>query len=129
MGQLAQHKHERDLASALEVGRRIPQRSRRHEVFQGVGWGMEYRFEKHGDLERMRTELSGRPLEERAEIIRGMLWAVEHRIRFVAGLRTKGREHVRLQRRLLTLLAFLRDERKRLRADRRARRSRRESSE
>jgi len=125
MGQLAHHKYVRDLSSALEVGRRIPERSVRHEVFQGIGWGMEYRFEKNGDLEQVQRELAGRPLEERAQIIRGMLWAVENRIRFVAGLRAKGGEHVRLQRRLLTLLAFLGDERKRLRADRRTSRSRR----
>jgi len=75
MGVLVHRKFENNLARALETADRIPQPVHRDRVWTGIGWGMEYRFEKEGTLDRLRRELATFPPLPRARIIAGMDWA------------------------------------------------------
>ena len=74
MGLLAHRKYETDLGRACAVANRVPHPALRYKVKQGIGWGIEYRYEKHGDLSAIQELLEGLSVEDRGAFLTGMLW-------------------------------------------------------
>jgi hypothetical protein len=79
MGVLLHRKFENDLKRALLTADRVPNFRLREEILKGIGWGMEFRFEKQGTLEEMGQQLASIPSVERAGILKGMRWALNMR--------------------------------------------------
>lgn len=79
MGLLLHRKFENDLPRALTMVGRIPEAAFRGQAWHGIGWGMEYRFEKEGTLETMREALASMPIEARPGVVRGIAWGAKTR--------------------------------------------------
>jgi hypothetical protein len=73
MGVLLHRKYESELTRAIAAARRIPDPARRFRVEQGIGWGIEHRFEKQGTLEELERVLAAIELPHRA----GVVWGLE----------------------------------------------------
>jgi hypothetical protein len=80
MGVLLHRKFENNLARAIEAADRIPDDVYRDQVWHGIGWGMEYRLEKEGTVDRVLRELAPFPPLTRAGIMAGIQWAAGTRI-------------------------------------------------
>jgi hypothetical protein len=72
MGVLLHRKYENELDRAIEAARRIPDPARRFRVEQGIGWGIEHRFEKQGTLEELERVLAAIELPYRAGVVWGL---------------------------------------------------------
>lgn len=118
-GVLLHRKYEREIDRAFSVARRVGDPKWRFSVFQGIGWGMQYRFEGDGDLDRVRRELAVLPPAERLAVLNGLrFFAGESRDSLVRGKagRNKGE---RLAARLDELQRFTDEEWRRMMAARR----------
>ena len=51
-GRLMHHKHRPDVATAVEVGKQFATGLDVERILRGIGWGMEYAYER-GDLETL----------------------------------------------------------------------------
>jgi hypothetical protein len=78
-GVLLHRKFEPDLSGAIRAAGRMRSRELQFRVLQGIGWGLEFRFEKSGELQEIVDQLRGLPLEERAPIVLGLLWSSQGR--------------------------------------------------
>ncbi|MEO6027496.1 MAG: hypothetical protein ABIR79_11575 [Candidatus Binatia bacterium] len=78
MGQAMLLKHRHDPARGLVLIAALdePQRTR---VYFGFGWGLEFRYEKDGDWERLARVLDGAQPDERRAVLSGIRWAVRTR--------------------------------------------------
>jgi hypothetical protein len=80
-GVLLHRKFETDLARAFAEARRVDDARLHFRVLQGIGWGMEYRFESDGKIDPIRQQLEALPREERPGVLAGIRWSATERRR------------------------------------------------
>ena len=71
-GLLLHRKYEDDIATALAGARRVRDPWLRFRVLQGIGWGMQYRFETSGDVQRIAQDFAAVPRHERFAMLSGL---------------------------------------------------------
>jgi Dolichyl-phosphate-mannose-protein mannosyltransferase len=86
MGLLLHRKYEADLARAFALAASIPNPVSRAKVWVGIGWGMEYRFEKDGTLEEFRAQVLQTPDEARGRTLIGSHYFARVNIQELSGL-------------------------------------------
>jgi hypothetical protein len=119
MGVLLHRKFEGELAHAVAAAERIPSPDMQYNVLFGIGWGMEYRFEKEGSLEKVRQALATVPPEKHLPILAGINWALHGTRNDLAERIKRGEQidrHRVLLRRLQAIYGFARVEKRRLEA-------------
>jgi hypothetical protein len=79
-GVFLHRKFETDLGEALVAARRVGDPQSQTRVLQGIGWGMQIRFEADGDLERVRRELAVVPMNERPAVVGGLRLFTKERV-------------------------------------------------
>jgi 4-amino-4-deoxy-L-arabinose transferase-like glycosyltransferase len=79
-GVLLHRKYEDALQRAFQEARRVPDLRLRFRVFQGVGWGMQYRFEGTGELRPALRVVDGLVPGEKAAVLSGLRWTAGERI-------------------------------------------------
>lgn len=101
-GVLLHRKYENDLARAFEEARRVQDLRDRFNAFQGIGWGLQYRFEGSGALQPALDEVARLVPGEQVAVLSGLrfygllsLDQMEERVR--SGGATE-REEVQLER-------------------------------
>jgi len=109
-GVLLHRKYERALHRAFYEARRVPDPRLRFRVFQGIGWGMQYRYEGTGEIEGPLRQIDALVLGERVAVLSGLRWTAGERIeeletRVAAGQATP-RDLAQLER-LRRLWAYL----------------------
>jgi arylsulfatase A-like enzyme/4-amino-4-deoxy-L-arabinose transferase-like glycosyltransferase len=82
-GVLLHRQYESDLGAAFDAARRVEDRTARLSTFKGLGWGVEFRYERDGDMGVVRRELARATAEEREEMLAGIRWASGRRKRIV----------------------------------------------
>jgi len=105
-GLLLHRKWERDLDTAVEAAWQVEKERPRFETFMGIGWGLEYRYEKTGDVREVLNGLQGYKLKARRGMVYGIRWAMLQRVGQVRQLGLKGHapaEQARTLERLLRL--------------------------
>jgi 4-amino-4-deoxy-L-arabinose transferase-like glycosyltransferase len=94
-GLLLHRKYEDQMDRAVEAARLVEAPSLRFKVFEGLGWGVEYRFEKEGSLETLERRIRAFPIDERVPFLSGVRWATRiRRDRFGESIET-GSEQAR----------------------------------
>ena len=78
-GLLLHRKYEDQLDRAVAAAHLVEAPRLRFKAFQGLGWGVGYRFEKEGSLESLERRIEAFPINERVPILSGMQWASEIR--------------------------------------------------
>jgi 4-amino-4-deoxy-L-arabinose transferase-like glycosyltransferase len=92
-GVLLHHKYEDRMDRAVEAARLVEAPHLRFKVFEGLGWGVEYRFEKEGSLENVKRQIQALPIEERVAFVSGLRWATRmRRERFGHGIEMESLE-------------------------------------
>jgi 4-amino-4-deoxy-L-arabinose transferase-like glycosyltransferase len=117
MGVLLHRKFEGELERALAAADRITHPDMQYNVRFGIGWGMEFRFEKEGSLENVREALSSVPPEKRMPILAGINWALHGTRNDLAERIKRGEQidrHRVLLRRLQAIYGFAHAEKRRL---------------
>jgi len=112
-GVLLHRQYESDLGPAIVAARRVKEPSARLSTFKGLGWGLEFRFERDGDMSVVHRELSRVTAEERDEMLAGIRWASDRRKSWVFEQRewmVQGRERTVTTASDLTLLSTRIDE-------------------
>ena len=71
---LLHKKFEHELEHALAGADRIRRADMQHQVRFGIGWGIEFRFEKEGSLEKVQQALASVPPGKRVPILDGINW-------------------------------------------------------
>ncbi len=89
-GVLLHRKYERDLSQAFEQARRVPDLRHRFRAFQGIGWGMEYRYEGTGEFEPALRAVDTLVLPEGAAVLSGLRWTAGDRIALLHARREAG---------------------------------------
>jgi len=110
-GVLVHRKTEPRFDRAVEAARRLQDPLHRYRTFEGIGFGLQYRFEGGGDLGRVRRNLAMLRVEERGALLRGLLEGVAERtdeLKQRAELGDHPREHRAARRRLLRLAGAVR---------------------
>jgi len=79
-GVLIHRKYEDELHWAFREARRVPDLRLRFRVFQGIGWGIQYRYEGTGEIRYFLPQLDGLPLGERVAVISGLRWTTHSRV-------------------------------------------------
>ena len=74
-GVLTHRKYERELARAWEAAARISDPRHRYRYLQGVGWGIQFRFETSGPKPELLEEIDALPFSQRAPVLSGMRFA------------------------------------------------------
>jgi 4-amino-4-deoxy-L-arabinose transferase-like glycosyltransferase len=113
MGMLLHHKYESDLHRSLAIVSRIPDPAIRERLWLGIGWRMEYRFEKEGTIQHLREQLESIPLSIRQHIILGMIWIADTRLHQISSWvreHASGDRYTLVVKRLKLLLEFARIE-------------------
>ena len=90
-GVLLHRKFELELEEAFSQARRIPGMDERFRTFQGIGWGIEYRFEGNGQLQPFLGQVDQLVLGERVAVLSGLRWTVGNRVNVLRELVTEGR--------------------------------------
>jgi len=115
MGVLLHRKYESDLPRAFAVADLIRDPAMREHVWAGIGWGMEYRFEKNGTLDDFRAEIEQIPVQARGRALVGSHYFARvnmNQLREWQSLPGKdGERYRRVLERLTRLDRFLVDER------------------
>jgi hypothetical protein len=78
-GLLLHRKYEADLSRAFALARLVPDEHERFEVFRGIGWGLEYRFEADGDRRPIETWVDRLDGEERRAVVSGIRWGASRK--------------------------------------------------
>jgi hypothetical protein len=101
-GVLSHRKYERELARAIAEARLVSDRGHRFRFFQGIGWGIHYRFETSGPKPGLFEEIDALPVAERTPVLSGMLATISARGAQLEELERQGRatplDLVQLQR-------------------------------
>lgn len=109
-GVLLHRKFELDLNEAFNQARRIPGLDERFRSFQGIGWGIQYRFEGNGQLQPFLGQVDQLVLGERVAVLSGLRWTTGNRVNALRELVAEGRANardLRQKRRLEKLKAHL----------------------
>ena len=117
MGVLLHRKFEDQLKHALAVADRIPSLDMQRNVRLGIGWGMEFRFEKDGSLENVWQSLKVVPPEKRMSILAGINWGLQGTRKDILERSRQGEQserHQLLLRRLKAIDQLARAESRRL---------------
>jgi 4-amino-4-deoxy-L-arabinose transferase-like glycosyltransferase len=117
MGVLLHKKFEHELEHALAAADRIRRADMQHQVRFGIGWGMEFRFEKEGSLEKVQQALASVPPGKRVPILDGINWGSHLAQKNIAERTRRGErgDHdTLLIRRLQTIYRFAHTEKRRL---------------
>ena len=89
-GVLLHRKFELDLEEAFHQARRVPRLKERFRVFQGIGWGIEYRFEGNGQLQPFLGQVDELVLGERVAVLSGIRWTTSNRVNALREIVDKG---------------------------------------
>jgi hypothetical protein len=109
-GILLQRKWESDLDVAIVAARLVPERDRRTRTFRGIGWGIEFRHEKSGEIRDVLLSVEKYDLEERRGLVQGIHWALKRGIPRLRKLVNQGRatpQHAEKLERLRRLQSVL----------------------
>ena len=79
-GVLLHRKYEEDLAVAYVQARRVPDLKERFRVFQGIGWGIEYRFEGSGEITPFLSDVDDLEFGEQVAVLAGLIWTTGNRV-------------------------------------------------
>lgn len=115
MGVLLHRKYEHDLPRAFAVADAIRDPDSRAQTWRGIGWGMEYRFEKDGTLDDFRAQIEESPEAARGQVLIGSHYFARVNINqvseWVSLPGVAGERYRRTLERLRLLDRFLIDER------------------
>jgi hypothetical protein len=110
---LLHRKFEGDLPRALAAAHRVEDPRLRFKVIQGIGWGVEFRFEKLGSIEPVARQIDALPLNDRVPFVSGLRYMAQARRDQVAKRVAAGEEGPRdreLLARLVRLWHFSEDQ-------------------
>jgi hypothetical protein len=79
-GVLLHRKFEQDLTVAFSQARRIPGLKERFRIFQGIGWGIEYRYEGSGKITPFLSEVGELQFGEHVAVLSGLIWTTGNRV-------------------------------------------------
>ncbi|MCH7867215.1 MAG: glycosyltransferase family 39 protein [Myxococcales bacterium] len=79
-GVLLHRKYEQDLTVAFDQARRIPGMKERFRIFEGIGWGIEYRYEGSGQITPFLAAVNELQFGEHVAVLAGLIWATETRV-------------------------------------------------
>jgi hypothetical protein len=117
LGLLLHRKYEDELPRAFAVAASITDPLARAQAWRGIGWGMEYRFEKDGTLDDFRAEIDETPEASRGQLLIGSHYFTRVNINqlseWVSLPGAAGERYRRTLERLRLLDGFLVDERTR----------------
>jgi len=117
LGLLLHRKYEYDLPRAFSVAGLIHDPAARAQAWRGIGWGMEYRFEKDGTLDDFRAQIGATPEGARGQLLIGSHYFARVNINqlgeWIALPGAAGARYRRTLERLRLLDRFLIDERTR----------------
>ncbi len=105
-GVLLHRKFEADLGPAFIEARRIADPRNRFRSFQGIGWGIEYRYEGSGDLESLVSHVDPLKASERVAVLAGLRWASLTRVAELVEERARGELDERRRAQLARLRAL-----------------------
>ncbi|MBW2291658.1 MAG: glycosyltransferase family 39 protein [Deltaproteobacteria bacterium] len=74
-GVLLHRKLEDDLPRAFDQARRVPDLGERFRTFQGLGWGIQYRYEGNGQIQPFLGQVDQLPLGEHVAVLSGLRWS------------------------------------------------------
>jgi len=101
-GVLIHRKYEDALDLAFGEARRVPDLQLRFRVFQGIGWGIQYRYEGSGGIRALFPPLDEFPQGERVAVLSGLRWTTGERVdelrEKVAGGQASPRDVAQLER-------------------------------
>lgn len=89
-GVLLHRKYERNLVAAYDRARRVPDLKERFRVFQGIGWGIEYRYEGSGELTPFLTDADGLGFGEQVAVLAGVIWTTGNRVAELEEIHERG---------------------------------------
>ena len=79
-GVLLHRKYEQDLSVAYSQARRTPGLKERFRIFQGIGWGIEYRFEGSGQIVQFLSHVGDLDFGEHVAVLSGLIWTTGNRV-------------------------------------------------
>jgi 4-amino-4-deoxy-L-arabinose transferase-like glycosyltransferase len=79
-GVLLHRKYEQDLSVAYSQARRTPDLKERFRIFQGIGWGIEYRFEGSGQIVQFLSNVGDLEFGEHVAVLSGLIWTTGNRV-------------------------------------------------
>ena len=65
---------------AYSQARRTPDLKERFRIFQGIGWGIEYRFEGSGQIVQFLSNVGDLEFGEHVAVLSGLIWTTENRV-------------------------------------------------
>ena len=79
-GVLLHRKYEQNLSVAYSQARRTPDLKERFRIFQGIGWGIEYRFEGSGQIVQFLSNVGDLEFGEHVAVLSGLIWTTGNRV-------------------------------------------------
>jgi 4-amino-4-deoxy-L-arabinose transferase-like glycosyltransferase len=79
-GVLLHRKYEQNLTIAFKQARRIAGLKERFRIFQGIGWGIEYRYEGTGQITTFLSDVRDLKFGEHVAVLSGLIWTTGNRV-------------------------------------------------